>query len=358
MGYIKTRSMFERKPAANADRHPLLEGREPILNHAARTRVAPDTWLARVEAHIKNGDIGINDLEYFVSNFANAHNGVTQFAQRFPNAKDLYTYMNRSSLTAAMHSCYLNNPPNKKGLWPTCFSLAGADTRPDDLAIPFSGVDLSSADIPFLTAHDGTTIDLTEGRLEGSKMHWEAGQSNVEVCDEAERRFFRTLTGKSANGAPDPLNLFKSGKDLEGIVFLDQGKAVGLIKFVGSFSFLALRSVRSAEGTEFHKGMLYSLDGPLKMLVQDARRNHERTEPDPTTPLKRRFLSVDIAALKQAADTANVVLAKRSTRFLGIRHMKEPKESTMNLYDEMDSFAHEFDTGAFATESLFPAEKK
>lgn len=350
--------MFERKRPEKAEQYPLLEGREAILNHAARTRVEPDAWLARVEAHVKNGDIGINDLEYFVSNFANAHNGVTQFAQRFPNAKDLYTYMNRSSLVAAMHSCHLNNPPGRKNLWPACFSLSGAQMRPDDLAIPFDSVDLLNADISFMTAHDGTTVDLTEGRIEGSKIHWEAGKSNVEVCDEAERRFFRTLTGKKAESSSEPLNLFKSGTDMEGIVFTDQGKAVGLIKFAGSFSLLALRSVGSSEGTEFHKGMLYSLDGPLKMLIQDARRMHTLTEPDATKPLKRRFLSVDIAALKQAADKTNIVLAKRSTRFLGIRHVKEPNESKVNLYDEMDSFASEFETGAFATEPLFAAEEK
>ncbi len=346
----------EKKPAAKSEQYPLLEGREAILNHAARTRVNPDAWLLRVEAHVKNGDISINDLEYFVSNFANAHNGVTQFAKRFPNAKDLYTYMKRSSLVAAMHSCHLNNPPGRKNLWPACFSLSGADMQPNDLAVPFDSIDLLNTDISFMTAHDGTTVDLTKGRVEGSKVHWEAGQSNVEVCDEAERRFFRTLTGKSAEGALDPLNLFKVGKDLEGIVFTDQGKAVGLIKFVGSFSLLALRSVGSSEGTEFHKGMLYSLDGPLKMLIQDARRMYKPTEPDPTKPLKRRFFSVDIAALKQAADKANVVLAKRSTRFLGIRHAKEPKESKVNLYDEMDSFASQFETGAFAAEPLFPPE--
>ncbi len=347
----------ERKPPTKADQYPLLEGREAIHNHATRTRMQPEAWLARVEAHVKNGDISINDLEYFVSNFANVGNGVTEFAKRFPNAKDLYTYLKRAPLTAATHSCHVGSR-GRKAMWPACFSLAGAEMSRDDLAVPFSTVDLLEADIPFLISQDGITVDLTKGRGEGSHTHWESGKSQVEVCDEAERRFFRTLTGKTADGSRDPLNILESGKDLEGIVFLDQGKAVGLMKFIGSFSLLALRSVGSDKGTEFHKGMLYALDGPLKMLLRDAIRNHQTIEPDTTKPLKRRFLSVDIAALQQAAKEANVVLGKTSTRFLGIRHMKEPKESTVNMYEEMDSFAHEFEAGAFASESLFPAEEK
>jgi len=348
----------EQKLAAKADQYPLLEGREAILNHATRTRVQPDAWLARVEEHVKNGDIGINDLEYFVSNFANTYNGVPQFAKRFPKATNLYTFMKRGPLNDAMHSCSVNQSQSRTNLWPATFSLSGAEASADGLRPPFEIVDLLNADISFLTAHDGTTIDLTKGRVEGSKTHWEAGQSNVEVCAEAERGFFRTLTGKIAEGSTEPANLLIPGKELEGIVLTDQGKAVGLLKFVGVFSLLALRSVGSPEGTEFHKGMLYSLNGPLKMLVRDAMSKHKATEPDPTKPLKRRFLSIDVAALKQEADKANVVLAKRSTRFLGIRHMKEPEESKVNMYEEMDSFAQEFEIGAFATEPLFPTEEK
>lgn len=315
-------------PASKVEQYGSLERSETIFWHAEKTRTAPEKWLALMDAHVRDGDISLSALEYFSTNYGNSSwDVIKELLIDYPKATGLFTYMKLSTLQAIRQY-----PRLTYSRWPREYPLDGLEVLPNDDRLALMDLDLEEARIPFLAAHDGTLLPLENTAVEDSAVRWETSRGLVDTCAAVEGYFREIFKGPS-------------GLWVDGIAITDQGKAVAFLKFRGEKSMLALRTVRDDRGgTQMHKGMLYALDPALRdALWSEARK---RAYPGLGAPSISLF-TVDLTDLQARAHKDKLPFGKNGMRFLGIRPPGKRKEE--NLYDDMEVFATNIETGAFAS---------
>jgi hypothetical protein len=316
----------EKPPRLNYKEHSSLSLPRKLIEHALTTRTSPRRFLREMKQHLIDGDItleGVNDILAQLDSYTPEINRQLMISvfktllEKYPQATNVLTYAQGWMLNEALSA-------HRMKKWPAKYALTHLEVDARTPSAYFFDIDLSELDIQTLIDSKKNIESLEKDSIVVSRsIEWKvAKREHVGICQEAEVLFSDLLAQRP----------YPSKRKEKGIILTQGQKVVGLYKFPGADSFLALRTVRNPDGTvQCHRGMLYALGSGVEItlltLLNDRIEHHG-------TPRRKYFSSIDLVDLEFHCSDKGKYLSKNAMRFI------EPTitDGDESIYDLMSEF--------------------